>query len=261
MSREINSFQLAKRAMKRIRQGYSGNRMRVFTGYTLLEEPDKLGAYDGWRDNTVAQRQHKAFVPLLQAARLGKPRLDFVVAAKAIKATALADPFVIEVGCGSGYYSEVLPLLLKYSVDYAGIDYASSMTMLARRIYPNTRFLTGDACDLPLEAGSCDILLSGTSLMHIAEYQKAIAESVRVSREWCIFHTVPVMEKRSTTFLSKQAYGESVIEVIFNKLEFESMLVAQGLRIQEIFRSIPYDVKAAVGEHTWTLTYLCQKNL
>src|SRR5207302_10324112 len=66
---------------------------------------------DGWKSESVAERQHNVFVPLLEEARGGRPRLDFVVAARAVDATKLIDPFVIEIGCGGGYYSEMLPLL------------------------------------------------------------------------------------------------------------------------------------------------------
>lgn len=254
----------AYRQIARIWQRFTRNRMPgsarngVSTDYVTLDRPD-AGNFNGWRRDAVAERQHQAFASLVEAARAGHPRQDFVVAAQAIEATGLADPLVVEVGCGSGYYSEVLPLLLGHPVRYVGIDYATSMTRLARHAYPAVPFVTGDACYLPLRTGSCDILLSGTSLMHIADYRQAIAESVRVSRQWCIFHTVPVMANRTTTLLRKRAYGEPVIEVIFNQAELETLFAANGLVIHQVFESIPYDLSAVLGERTWTLTYLCHK--
>jgi len=230
----------------------------VSAGYELLDAVEQ--PLDGWKETAVATWQHEAFEPVLQAARAGQPRLDFEVAARAIEATGLSAPLVVEVGCGSGYYGEILPLLLKRPLRYIGIDYSSAMTAEANRNYPGQSFITGDACHLPLAAGCCDILLSGTSLMHIADYRSAIAESVRASREWCIFHTVPVMGQRKTQLLRKQAYGEPVVEVIFNKGELEALFVAHGLEIEATFESIPYDVSSVLGETTWTLTYLCRKH-
>src|SRR5690606_6001917 len=155
--------------------------------------------------------------PLLEEARRGRPRVDFEVAARAVEATGLARPSILEVGCGSGYYSEVLRLLLPRPAAYVGLDYSPSMLARARRAYPDERFLRGDARALPLADGSFDVVLSGASLMHIVEYDRAIDESVRVARGWCIFHTVPVLERRGTTLLRKRAYGEPVVEVVFNR--------------------------------------------
>ena len=191
--------------------------------------------------------------------RRGQPRRDFQVAARAVAATALRDPLLVEVGCGSGYYSEVLPLLMGGPLRYIGVDYASGMMALATELYPEVPFLLGDASALPLDGESCDILLSGTSLMHVVDYQQAIAESVRVARHWCIFHTVPVMARRSTTLLRKQAYGAPVVEVIFNQAELERLFTSNGLDIQATYDSIPYDVSDVIGEPSWTLTYLCRK--
>jgi SAM-dependent methyltransferase len=245
-----------KKILTRLRQ-YLGASGEVSTGYKRLgnRNPKTL---DGWRDSSVASWQHESYKYLLQEARAGRPRLDFIIAARAIDATALDFPLVVEVGCGSGYYSEVLPLLAR-PIRYVGIDYAFAMTSLARRTYPAIAFVTGDACKLPLADSSCDVLLSGTSLMHIANYAAAIAESVRVAREWCIFHTVPVMEKRSTMLLRKKAYGRPVVEVIFNRLELEKEFTTRGLKISSVFESLAYDVSQVVGERTWTLTYVCRK--
>ena len=223
----------------------------------MLDELADRGL-DGWRLEHVAERQHQAFVPLVRATKNGHPRQDFQAAARAVTATGVADPLIVEVGCGSGYYSEALQVLLRRRIRYIGVDYASSMIALARRAYPNEPFVTGDACRLPFRARTCDIVFSGVSLMHIPDYPLAVAESVRVSRAWCVFHTVPVMVHRQTTVLRKRAYGEPVIEVIFNQGEIEALFRARGLAIRSVYENIPYDVSSVVGERTWTVTYLCE---
>lgn len=241
-------------------------RLRAFAGrgaahsadYSLIAEGEVPTA-EGWKERSTAAQQHEAFQRLVDEARAGNPRLDFEIAAKAIEATGLADPLVIEVGCGSGYYSEVLSSLLHRRLRYVGLDFSPAMVNLAHETYQDFPFLAADACRLPLRGAACDILLNGTSLMHIADYRRAISESVRASRAWCIFHTVPVIAKRETTLLHKQAYGQRVVEIIFNQQELEAMLKQNGLAIEQVFESIPYDVSAVVGEPSWTLTYLCRK--
>ena len=226
--------------------------------YQLLENghaPEE----NGWQVRSAAEGQHQAFESLLKDVRAGNPRIDFVAAAKAIEFTGLADPLLIEIGCGSGYYCEALPILLRHPLRYIGVDFSLAMLSVAQMTYGSVPFLAGDACRLPLPDASCDILISGTSLMHIPNYRQAIAESVRVSRKWCIFHTVPLVLNRTTTLLRKLAYGQRVVEVIFNQADLETMLAEQKLVVRAIFESIPYDVSAVLGEPSWTSTYLCQK--
>lgn len=58
---------------------------------------------------------------------------------------------------------------------------------------------------------------------------------------------------------AKQAFGGEVVEVVFNRDEIEEIFAEDGLVIQAVFESIPYDVSAVLDEPTWTLTYLCRK--
>lgn len=212
----------------------------------------------GWQDRSVAERQHAAFVPLLQQMHEGNPREDFAAVAKAVQMTALKNPLIVEVGCGSGWNFEVLTHLLKRPVRYIGLDYSFAMTGLGKRCYPNTQFVVGDATALPLREEACDILLSGTVLMHVLGYREAIRESRRVTRKWCIFHTVPVLQKRSTTLLRKSAYGQPVIEVIFNEEELLDLIEQNGLILRHVLSSLPYNLEEVLQEVSKTYTYICE---
>jgi len=141
---------------------------------------------------------------------------------------------------------------------YIGMDYSPAMIALARRRDSQRPYLVGDATAVPLRDRSCDILLSGTILMHLLGYQAAIQESRRVARRWCIFHTVTVVTKRPTTILRKFAYGSAVVEIVFNADEFSRLLDKNGLRLRNVLDSIPYDLHAVLGEPTVTRTYLCE---
>lgn len=242
--------------IRRIAARFLGRGRNVSADYQL--HPSSPDALKGWTASVVASRQHEAFEPLIQRALGGNPRLDFRVAADAIAATHEANPVILEVGCGSGYYSEIIPHLLGKVITYIGVDYSHAMITLARQMYPVT-FVTGDALALPFATGSCDICLSGTSLMHIPDYRTAVTEMARASRRWCVFHTVPVMTQLDTVVLSKLAYGERVPEVIFNRTELERLFAETGLAIRYVRESFPYDVSSIVGEKTTTLTYLCEK--
>src|SRR3954452_24976243 len=194
--------QLGKRIVKAIpplrRRVLASTDYRVLGG---LEEARELAvSCDGWRAARTAARQERAYRSLLSAMKRGEPRLDFRIAAEAVAATGLADPSLIEVGCGSGDYSEVFAALVPGGVRYTGIDYSSVMIERARARAPSGRFEIADATGLPYADRAFDIVFNGVSLMHILDYPAAISEAARVADRYCIFHTVPVFTDFSTSF-------------------------------------------------------------
>lgn len=229
---------------------------RVFSG--IEEARSAMASPSGWLAERTVKRQERAYQGLLADAKRGEPRLDFKVAAKAVAATGIAHPRLLEVGCGSGYYSEVFATLLPGSVQYTGIDYSGAMIARARAHYPSTAFEVGDATRLPHADGAFDIVFNGVSLLHILDYQAAVREAARVASRYCIFHTVPVHEYR-TMFLRKYAYGAPVAEIIFDKRELMSLCGNAGLHLEREWACIPYDVYDATGHHSTTETYLFSK--
>jgi ubiquinone/menaquinone biosynthesis C-methylase UbiE len=211
-----------------------------------------------WSNPLVAERQDAAYRDLIAKMRAGEVRRDLQVAAEALRLTRLADPSVLEVGCGSGYYVEILSHLLSHPLRYLGVDCSPAMIELARKRYPHQRFVLGDATDLPFPAGAFDAVLNGVSLMHVVHYEAAIAEGRRVARRWCILHTVPVLQRRETAFLRKKAYGEWAVEVVFSEAELRSLLAQNGLVVRHVLDSIAYDLEAVLGEATTTKTYVCE---
>ena len=207
----------------------------------------------------MAAKQDAAYRRLLDAMHAGEPRHDLKIAAEAVRSTGMHNPELLEIGCGSGYYSEVLPHLLGEPLRYSGLDYSDAMIGLARAHYPEIPFVVGDAADLPFEDGSFDIVMNGAALMHIVRYEQAIAESSRVTRGWCIFHTVTVHQERPTTFLKKNAYGAPTAEVSFNEGDLLRLFAANGLALHKVFDSIAYDLHEHLGEPTTSKTFVCRK--
>jgi SAM-dependent methyltransferase len=230
------------------------------TDYRVLGSVDEARAVaassSGWSAARTVARQERAYEGLIAAMKRGEPRLDFKVAAEAVAATGLANPRLLEVGCGSGYYSDVFATLLTDGVRYIGIDYSDTMIARARARSPSIAFEVADATRLSYGDGAFDIVFNGVSLMHIIDYQAAIAEAARVAARYCIFHTVPVFDDYQTTFLSKHAYGAPVVEVVFNKQELMSLCAGAGLHLKREWTNISYDVAEATGHHSSTQTYL-----
>ncbi len=214
-------------------------------------------AQDAWHHRDVAIAQERAFRPLLDQLRAGSVRQDFASVAQAIAATGIARPTLLEVGCGSGYYREVLEALVDGGVAHTGVDYSSEMIALAKTRYPQGDFHVGDATALPFDDRSFDIVMDGVALMHIPDYEKAIQQARRVARRFVIFNTAVLLKSRPTTTLAKEAYGRKTSEVIINEGELRSLLAKYGMYVAASFDSIPYDLSATLGEATYTKTLVC----
>ncbi|MDI1266936.1 MAG: class I SAM-dependent methyltransferase [bacterium] len=218
------------------------------------------GSSDGWFAARTVSRQERAYRNLIADMHRGEPRLDLRIAAEAVAATGIVSPGLIEIGCGSGYYSEVLAALVPGGIGYTGLDYSEAMIARARARYPSVEFQVGDATRLAFPDNAFDIVFNGVSLMHIVDYQAAIREAARVAGRYCILHTVPVFEAHDTTFLRKYAYGSPVVEVVFSKNELISLCEKAGLRLERQWPCIPYDVAEVTGHRSFTETYLFAKS-
>ena len=230
------------------------------TDYRVLSGADEArhmtASSAGWLAARTVARQERAYESLIAAMKRGEPRLDFSIAAEAVAATGMANPRLLEVGCGSGYYSEVFATLLPRAPRYTGIDYSDAMIARARACYPSAAFEVADATRLPYADGAFDIVFNGVSLMHIIDYQAAIREAARVAQHYCIFHSVPVFDDHRTTYLRKYAYGAPVVEIVFGKTELMSLCRDAGLRLEREWPGIPYDVSGVTGHRSGTVTYL-----
>jgi ubiquinone/menaquinone biosynthesis C-methylase UbiE len=132
------------------------------------------------------------------------------------------------------------------------------MIARARAAYPGVSFKLGDATALDFPDASFDIVYNGVSLLHILNYERVLAESRRVARAACVFHTVPLFRNRPTTYLHKYAYGGSVVEIVFNRSDLLACFSCHGLAVEQSWIGIPYDVSHVAGEHSFTETFLCR---
>jgi len=91
---------------------------------------------------------------------------------------------VLEVGCGTGVLTRVLAALPEVET-VVGVDLAESLLDRARELaagIPNMRFEAADARALPLADESVDVVVFDSTLSHVPEPERALAEALRVLR-------------------------------------------------------------------------------
>jgi ubiquinone/menaquinone biosynthesis C-methylase UbiE len=211
-----------------------------------------------WKGDLIPLKQRKFVNRELYQYRLGKKNLNFdsiVDAIKMVYETSDTKLNVLEIGCSSGYYSEVLNIA-DLDVIYTGIDYSESFIQMAREYYPHLKFDVQDARHLNFPDNSFETVISGCCLLHIPEYEEAIAESVRVSSKTVIFHRTPVIWGEKTKYYRKYAYGVETIEIHFNEKDFLRLLDQSGLKVTKTYVINEFSSGSA-GQGV--KTYLCEK--
>lgn len=162
---------------------------------------------------------------------------------------------VLEVGCSSGYYSEVLEIA-GLALQYVGCDYSEAFVAMARARYPALEFDVQDATALGYADGAYDVVISGCCLLHIPAYPVAVAETARVARRYAIFHRTPVVIGRPDKYYRKKAYGVETIEIHFNEDQFLQLLSTSGF---ELIATHTLDESLDNGTGYATRTYVCRK--
>ena len=101
-----------------------------------------------------------------------------------------------------------------------------------------------------------EVVISGWCLLHIPEYQAAVAEAVRVTSRYVIFHRTPVVLGQQNKYYRKLAYGVETVEIHFNEPEFLQLLVDNGL---VLLATHTLDEAVSYGVGSATRTYVCRK--
>lgn len=236
-------------------------RESVSSNYVTLgaaeAQSEAMRLRDAWQSSDLPRRQREVVERQLGAFRRGEVVDVFEVMRKALRDLSLgSDPVsLLEVGCSSGYYSEIVASVSP-AITYAGCDYSAAFIDMARATYPHHRFGVEDATTLSYPDRAFDVVVSGCCLLHIPEYRVAVAETARVSRYFAIFHRTPVVIGQPEKTYRKLAYGIETVEIHFNEPEFLALLKINGF---ELISTHTLSETVAEGIGSADRTYVCRK--
>lgn len=256
----LNRYPRLKRLLKNLAQklpagaGVSSHYVRI---QAQEAEQESCRLRDAWQSRDLPGRQRELVDIQLAAYRRGESVEVFDVMARALRdlPSDVRGMSVLEVGCSSGFYSEVFAIA-GMDVNYVGCDYSDAFVSLARQKYPSLRFDVEDATALTYGDSTFDVVISGCCLLHIPEYEAAVAETARVVGRYAIFHRTPVVLGQPNVHYRKQAYGVETVEIHFNEPQFLKLLMRRGL---ELIAAYTLDESVQDGIGSANRTYVCRK--
>jgi ubiquinone/menaquinone biosynthesis C-methylase UbiE len=211
----------------------------------------------GWDDGHTARRQDRAWRKLTEDAVHGRPRADIRALLDAVGDYAVDASALLEVGCGSGYFSRILGSHFP-DVRYVGLDYSERMIRLARERYPRVTFVRGDATRLDFSDNAFDLLIDGAALIHIPEWQRALGEYSRVSHGPVILNSLTLTDSGPTRTLTKRAYGRPVVELVFSRSHLLEVIASLGRRVTREVVTLDYDLERHVSIKTTSELWVCE---
>lgn len=193
----------------------------------LLRIIRKIFYANAWKSDKIPEKQWRLVEAQLPNYRKFK---HLRVIATMVRKTHLRRPKILEIGCSSGYSAEILTRE-KIPCQYEGCDYSPAFIKMAKQKYPQHQFKLSDATALDYPDSSFDIVISGCCLLHIVDYERAIAEAARVAKKYVVFHRTPILTNTPTTFFTKEAYGVKMLEIHFNEQELFRLFEKSNLRL------------------------------
>lgn len=247
--------------IKKILRKYTPEEPKAAGNFVEVSRSDIMAELSAtWKDPGVPARQYKECTKKeLENYRKGLSVLPFDVFIDILKdnVPGLDEKTILEIGCSSGYYSQVLKIK-GINSEYHGCDYSEAFIGLAKKLNPGIDFQVQDACTLGYADNSFDIVVSGCCLLHILDYPKAIQETARTAKEYAVFHRTPILHKKETSYYIKTAYGVKMFEIHFNERELLRLFRENNLKVMDI---ITYNAtfEETLADFYAYKTYLCIK--
>lgn len=207
-----------------------------------------------WCDQAIPLKQRDLVQTQLDEMYHGQVQSHFQALTQLLQPIVTPGCTVLEMGCSSGYYYEILSYLLNMPIRYTGIDISEHFIDMAQSFYPSQQFLVADCTDLPLPNQSQYVSVSSGLLLHVPRYKEHIAETVRVAERYVVAHRTPICRTQPTQYFRKQGYGVEMDELHFNEIELLTEFLSHDLRLAA---AVEYATDS--DNDSYELSYLFEK--
>jgi ubiquinone/menaquinone biosynthesis C-methylase UbiE len=136
---------------------------------------------------------------------------------------------VLDVGCGPGVDYEGYKKA-GLNLDYVGIDITPKMIEVCKEKFPEAKFHVGDIYNLRFPDASFDAVVCKDVLCHLPEYDSALQELYRVSKDVVIIGLFIPMDEESTKVILDRGF----LNIKYNINEFLGVVWKMRPRIMSL---------------------------
>jgi 2-polyprenyl-3-methyl-5-hydroxy-6-metoxy-1,4-benzoquinol methylase len=118
------------------------------------------------------QRWERSKTPNAWQLKRGETIIEF------LRARRIVRPKILDLGCATGWFTDQL----SHIGEATGIDLSSSAIDIAKRQYPNVRFIAGNLYEYPFLQGAFDVVVSQEVIAHVDDqikFLEVIAQALR----------------------------------------------------------------------------------
>ncbi|MBQ7919630.1 MAG: MerR family transcriptional regulator [Lachnospiraceae bacterium] len=159
---------------------------------------------------------------------------------------------VVEIGIGTGNLAKKILDSNNQVVQYIGIDQSINMLKEAKKKCPTVLLRKGDFLNLPLEANSCDVIVSSYAFHHCNSREKelAIAEMDRVLKQHA---TIVITDLMFENQAARDCFQATCNEK--ERLDLEDEYFGNVNDVMRILTALGYQCRAEqIDELIWMLT-------
>ena len=186
---------------------------------------------ENWSNDLVGQLQRILVNYQLHQLKIGNGPKVFILINEIFNNIKGDNLTLIDIGCTTGYYYEILNFFFENKFKYFGCDYNEASIKLAKQYYPNIEFDVEDITKLSYSDKQFDISFLSGVIEHVPDYEKGIQELCRITKKYIVLHRIYLTDNQTVCKKGTQ-YLVPVIRYTYNYIDFFSLLNKNNFRIK-----------------------------
>tara|TARA_B110001454_G_scaffold218027_1_gene244830 strand:- start:2276 stop:3094 length:819 start_codon:yes stop_codon:yes gene_type:complete len=128
---------------------------------------------------------------------------------------------VLDIGCGSGYYCDILQHFFPNLYKYHGCDTQPEIIQIAKEYYPFIDFRVQDLTNMKYNDKEFDISIFSHGSTNMFKYNEVFEEACRITKKYIILHRICVTNEHACSKRSLHYYLPSISHSFNNKTIFD----------------------------------------